>query len=183
MNILHTAVWACLLMGIVAAVWDLVTRTVPNELTLGGIAVGFSIHVAAGFVDGGWRGASGGFIDSLLGIVVCSLVPVISFARGEMGGGDVKLFAAIGALCGPSLGFDAQACTFLIAMSIVLPWRLLRHGAIGATARNASVVVRNTFYRGSQRLPLVCVKLPPVVMAPTILVGLCLAILRRGILS
>ena len=182
MNILHTAVWACLLLGVVAAAWDLCTRTVPNELTLGGIAVGFSIHIAAGFVESGWRGASGGLVQSILGVLLCSLVPVISFARGEMGGGDVKLFAAIGALCGPSLGFDVQACTFLVTLGVVLPWRLLRHGAIAATARNAGIVLRNAFVRESRRLPLGCVKLPPVVMAPTILIGFCLAALRRGIL-
>jgi prepilin peptidase CpaA len=182
MGIGHTAIIACLALVVVATVTDVVSRKIPNTLTLGGIVVGLGLHAATGFVDGGASGALHGFGRALVGIAVCGIIPVLSFARREMGGGDVKLFAAIGALCGPVLGFDVQACAFLVLMVVVTPWRLLRHGALRVGLRNAVTVASNLFRTKEHKQACVPLKMAPVIMGPSILAGVCLALVRHGFL-
>jgi prepilin peptidase CpaA len=74
----------CLLIG---SVWDLAKRRIPNILT-GAVAV---LGVAAQLVDrGGWSAASG------LGAAVVSLALLWRpWMAGGLGGGDVKMAAAV----------------------------------------------------------------------------------------
>lgn len=176
------AIYACVALVLLATVSDVASRKIPNVLTLGGLVIGLLLHGTTGWVDGGARGAGTALVRALVGVAVCAIIPVMSYARREMGGGDVKLFAAIGALCGPVLGFDVQACAFLVLMIVVTPWRLVRHGALRVGLRNAGRVVSNTFRAKDQRLPVEPIKMPPVIMAPSILAGLCLAVVRHGVL-
>src|ERR1700679_1631951 len=97
----RTAMGVCLAIVALSAIWDIATRTIPNVLSLGGIVLGLALHVALGYTDAGVHGAFRGLGASLAGLAVCGIFPLISFARKEMGGGDVKIFGAIGALCGP----------------------------------------------------------------------------------
>lgn len=172
----------CITVAVLACVSDLATRRIPNTLTIGGIVLGLAMNGADGYADGGLTVALHGLWASVAGIAVCSLAPALSFAKGEIGGGDVKLFAAIGALLGPSLGFHAQAFTFAVALVVVLPWRLLRAGAVGSMLSNLWTAGGNLFRQSASKRPYQSVKLAPVVMAPSILAGLCLALLRHGAL-
>lgn len=78
---------------IAAAFSDLRSRTIPNWLTLGGILAGFGVNWYALGTEG-LKTAGFGFLASLL-----FLIP---FALGFLGGGDVKLMAAAGAFAGAS---------------------------------------------------------------------------------
>src|SRR5215472_2205812 len=176
----RTAVWVCLATVALAAIWDVAYRKIPNLLTLGGVALGMALHAGVGYADGGFGGASRGMGRALAGLAVCSILPVLSFARHEMGGGDVKLLAAVGALCGPVLGFDVEGFTFAILIAFVLPWRLWRHGAVGATLHNARTALANAFRPKELRTAYATVKLPPVIMAPSILAGFFVAMARHG---
>lgn len=178
----RTAIYACVAVVLLATITDVASRKIPNVVTLGGLVVGLMLHSATGWVDGGAKGAGLGFARAMVGVAVCGIIPVMSYARREMGGGDVKLFAAIGALCGPVLGFDVQACAFLVLMVVVTPWRLVRHGALRVGLRNAGLVVTNWFRPKDQKLATEPVKMPPVIMAPSILMGFCLAAVRHGVL-
>ncbi len=170
-------------LALAAAVFDLRTRELPNRLTLGALVLGPSLHFIHGLMLHGpaiglkWLGLS------LLGIVVCGFFPALSFARREMGGGDVKLFAALGGLCGPWIGFDAQAFTFLLTLSLVLPVRLIRHRRLGQALGNLRTSLRNFLSPKTARVEIDAVRLPPVALAPWIALGLSLALLRNGILS
>jgi prepilin peptidase CpaA len=180
---LRTAVCVCLVIVLLATISDVASRKIPNVLTLGGIVLGLAIHAGVGYVGAGAGGALRGFAHSLEGVAICGIFPVISFARHEMGGGDVKLFAAVGALSGPVLGLNAEAFTFVVTLAIVLPWRLLRHRALMPSLRNGWTAIANVFRAKEHRVPYVTtVKLPPVIMAPSILAGFCVALLRHGIL-
>ncbi len=79
-------------VGIAATVEDLWRRTVSNWLSLAGFAAGLIAHS----VLYGWRGG----VDSLLGGAIGFAVFFVFFLAGGMGGGDVKLMAAFGAILG-----------------------------------------------------------------------------------
>lgn len=91
----------------VAAVTDLRSGLIPNWLT-------FPVIVGAPLVHG-WLSGPGALLRSLLALLLCGLVPYLMFRRGGMGGGDVKLFAALGALVGLGLGLQVQLVSMLLA--------------------------------------------------------------------
>jgi prepilin peptidase CpaA len=169
---------ACVAIVVVAAVTDFFTRKIPNILTFGGLAFGLVAHGAMGFVDGGGRGALRGLLLAFSGAILCGLLPFISFVRKQMGGGDVKLFAAIGAMAGPSLGLDTQLVTFLFSLFVMYPWAAVRTGAFRMKFEHL-----RSKLRGESVAPFEAVKLPRVALGPVILLGLCVAMFRQGILS
>jgi prepilin peptidase CpaA len=175
----RTAVFVCLGIVALSALCDLVTRRIPNVLTVGGVLLGIVFHAVIGGTEAGAMGAFRGASFALLGAVLCGVIPIMGFIRREMGGGDVKLFMAIGAIAGPSLGFDAQAFTFLFALLVLWPWRLVRAGAL-----------RRVVGSGARRLwARLCLRTPPpiehatvapVILGPSILIGFLFAVARHG---
>ena len=91
-----TSICAFVLL-VLCAYWDIRYRRIPNWATLPGAALGLGMNGL--FL--GWQGmkASG------LGLLVGFGALVVLFVLGWMGGGDVKLMAAIGAIVGPSNWF------------------------------------------------------------------------------
>jgi prepilin peptidase CpaA len=86
---------AVLLIGAVACVTDLRSRRIPNVLTFGGALAALAYHgVTAGF---------DGLLAAAAGWLAGVLIFLLPFALGGMGGGDVKLVAALGAWLGPSM--------------------------------------------------------------------------------
>ena len=80
-------------LGVDAVVEDLRRRRVPNWLTAAGLAGGLGCAAW-----GGWHGLGTAAAGTLVGFLI--LLPF--HWCGAMGGGDVKLMAAYGALLGPS---------------------------------------------------------------------------------
>jgi len=79
---------------ILATLWDLKTRRIPNFLTLPTTFLGLAMNA--------YYAGLGGIKDSLLGLFLGVVLLILPFALGGMGAGDVKLLAAVGALNGPS---------------------------------------------------------------------------------
>ena len=88
-----TTIAAVSLVGL-ACVPDLRTRRIPNRLTLGAAAVAVAFHTATS----GWTGLTSSTGGWLAGLAL--FLPI--FALRGMGGGDVKLLAAVGAWLGPA---------------------------------------------------------------------------------
>jgi len=113
-----------------AAVIDLRTRRIPNALT-GSLAV-VGLGLAAAQI--GPVGIGGAVIGCVLGFAF--MLPGNVF--GATGAGDVKLFAAAGALLGPATTVRAFFFTAIaggvIALVVALKRRRFAH-TIGATAR------------------------------------------------
>jgi len=84
--------FALLLAGI-ACVSDLRTRRIPNSIVLAGFGAGLIFNGLVAGVPGVGSSLAGGAIGLAL------FLPF--FALGGMGGGDVKLLAALGSLVGP----------------------------------------------------------------------------------
>ncbi len=101
-----------LTLGAVAAFTDLRRGLIPNWLTLPPLLL---VPPVQGLFLG--PGALG---SSLLGVFVCGAVPLMIFLRGGMGGGDVKLLAAVGAVAGARLGLEIQLTSYMIATLIAL---------------------------------------------------------------
>ena len=83
---------AVLAIGVIACITDLSARRIPNVLTFGAAAAGFSYQFWSQGASGALHSAGGW----LLGVAV--FLPL--FLLRGMGGGDVKLVGALGAWLG-----------------------------------------------------------------------------------
>lgn len=131
-----------LIICTLAALSDWRTGTIPNWLTLPPLLLA-PMYFAV--TEWPW-----GAVRSLLGIVVCSIVPVLLFWRGAMGGGDVKLLAAVGALSGYMLGLEIQLLSCVIAGLYALV-RLCWDGLLFRTLKNIARILLNALLPKDKR--------------------------------
>lgn len=147
-----------LLLGLfvcsIAAICDLRNGTIPNWLTYPLLVVSPFLHVARGFQQGlSASEALGQGGLALLGILACGVIPLFMWQRGALGGGDVKLFAGLGALLLPRVGFDAQFYVLLTA-ALLAPAKLAYQGTLLRTLRNVFGRALRVVRRGSDGLAL-----------------------------
>lgn len=160
---------ASLLVGGVGAVWDARTGRIPNRLTFPAGAGAIVLHFALG-------GASQA-LESILGLLLAGLLPFV-LARATsgraIGGGDVKLFAALGALHGPLVGLEIElsACILLSVFALL---RLAFAGRLLAVLGNALRLVANPLLPARFRKPPSPEALTELRMGPAILGAVCYA--------
>ena len=122
---------ACVL---IAAATDLRSRDIPNWLTLSAMGCGLALHPAFA----GWAGlkmAAGG-----LGLAALIFLPL--FVLRWLGGGDVKLMGAVGALAGPANLLTVILLDALLAGAASLVVVLLRR-RLGRTLSNIGRLLRS----------------------------------------
>ena len=115
-------------IALIAAFTDVRRGIIPNWLTLGAIVIAPIVH--------GMVGGFGGLLASVMGMLICSLVPLIIFYRKGMAGGDVKLFAAIGAVGGYALGLEVELLA-LVCASIYAVGHLAWNGRLFHSLTNS----------------------------------------------
>jgi prepilin peptidase CpaA len=136
---------------VVAAVIDLWRGTIPNALTYPLLIVSPCFHFGLAWADGRpFTAALGAAGLSLAGLALCSAVPLFMWWKGAIGGGDLKLFAAIGALLGPSVGFEAELYVFVLA-ALIAPAKLAYDGALWRSLRNMGSLVLNVVCKKQAR--------------------------------
>lgn len=79
----------------VAAVTDLRSGRIRNGLVYPAIVVGMLLGFLDGLIEGGLAGGAAGLEDHALAAGVAFAVMLFCYAIGGMGGGDVKLMAAV----------------------------------------------------------------------------------------
>lgn len=134
-----------------AAAWtDLRTGLIPNRLTFVALAVAVGAHFVRGARLGGIGAGLYQAMFALAGALACALVPMFMFLRGGMGGGDVKLFAAIGAALHPLAGLEAETYAF-VAAAVIAPAKLAWEGTLTRTLWNTVILVGNPLRGAGQK--------------------------------
>lgn len=172
-------------VALVGAACDVKTGHIPNGLTLGALAIAPLAHaVDAAARSGSLRAVAIAPLSSLAGAALCGALPFALFARGALGGGDVKLFAAVGALAGPLAGLRAELIAFVIGAVYAL--------ALSARARRFGSVMRNvvSLVAGSVNTPAddvgsreAALELTPVRFGPAIFAGMLAAACLQSLQS
>jgi prepilin peptidase CpaA len=83
---------------------------------------------------------------------VCGLVPLLLFRHDAIGGGDVKLFAVLGALAGMRTGLELQLTSYGIAIAYAL-CALACRGQIGAFFARTALLLLAPFRAASREPP------------------------------
>jgi prepilin peptidase CpaA len=119
-------------VALLACVTDLRSRRIPNVLTFGA--------ALAGLLYGGWTDGWSGLGSAALGFLVGGVAFIVPFALGGLGGGDIKLLAAIGAWLGPSGAIWLVLYTGIAGgvMALVVA---LASGYLGQALRNVRMLL------------------------------------------
>lgn len=117
-----------------AAAVDARTRRIPNVISLPLAAAGIAYAVTGGAVVG-----PGG---AALGLLAGFGLLVVPYAIGAMGGGDVKLLAAVGAWVGPAgaLGVFVVATLFAAVLALC---QATASGRLGRLLGNSALLAVN----------------------------------------
>jgi prepilin peptidase CpaA len=154
-----------LTVAIVACVFDLRTRRIPNWLTFGAAGAGLAYHLASGGLAGAERSAGGWAVG-----IALLLAP---YLLGGMGGGDVKLVGALGAWLGPIDTFWLAMYTGMAGAVVAIgvsAW----HGYLRQALRNVWLLFTHWRVNGLRPVPeltLATSRGPRLAYAVPILVG------------
>lgn len=127
----------------VAAITDWRTGRIPNWLTL---PVTVAALVAQAALRGSW-----GATEGLAGVLLCGGMPWLVFRVSgghAIGGGDVKLFGALGALLGPTLGLELELESLVLLLGVALV-RLAYRGELVVLLRSVLRLVSRRFGKAS----------------------------------
>lgn len=123
---------------VAAAFQDVRAGKVYNWLTYPAIVVGLGLGALVGGAEGyAW----GGLTNHLAGFGFGFGVLFVAFVLGGMGGGDVKLMAAVGAFLGWPGALDALFYSFLVGAAIGLV-AVVWKGRVRDMLRRLAVAVR-----------------------------------------
>jgi prepilin peptidase CpaA len=178
-------VFLLVLLGLlgVAAYNDQRFQIIPKKVTLPllGLGVLFNLlrgawmgeqGLSAGYFAGGsvWLGLLDGFLFALAGFALGFALFFIMWILGACRGGDVKLFAAVGAWLGPTLSIMVLICTIVLVAAIVvcrIVLLTLTRGRLSAAQLNGKT------NSGKQRLRLVWYSLPLALAVALVLAWVC----------
>ncbi len=133
------AMMAAVILAASAAVTDLKTRTIPNELVFAGGAAGLGLNV--------WMSGGTGFVRALLGGIAGFCIFLPFFLLRGMGGGDVKLMAALGVCFGP-IAIIQTALVASMAGAVLALIAAARHGVVRRTLTNTGKLLGSWLRHG-----------------------------------
>lgn len=109
--------WNALIIAfaVTVAISDGIWRRIPKMLTVAGVLVGLAAHVFIG-------GLASAAFATLIGFVV----GVMLFRLGAIGGGDVKLMMALGAILGTGRWLTAMEIAVFAAAAVAIVQMIYR---------------------------------------------------------
>jgi prepilin peptidase CpaA len=180
------SIWVFLAIAVAvaaaASVFDLRSTKIPDWLSLGALVAAVFGHFVWGLVSGGWQDGLVELGWSVFGAMVCTALPLACWREGSFGGGDVKLLAAMGALCLPRLGMTIEFYALIVA-SVVGVARLAANKKLFRSVSNAIALSKNSLLPKSRRREIPSEALTPVRFAPAVLagvIGCCLFASKQG---
>ena len=123
---------------------------IPNALTFGALFLGPVAWFVWGYRLGGAQVGMTNAGFSVAGAITCAFIPFILWRAGAMGGGDLKLLVAIGAIVRPMVGIEAQFYAFAAA-ALIAPARLAWEGKLLKTLGNSLALALNPFLPKAKR--------------------------------
>lgn len=137
-----------------AAYTDLRRGEIPNWLTFGAFSAGVvASAVLAARMTGDPKAVALAVLGAFAGGLACAILPFFMWRSGVMGGGDVKLFIALGALCHAGAGLDIELTSF-VAGSLVAPVQLAFQGKLLLTLKRIGILLANIALPASRRIEL-----------------------------
>jgi len=182
----HFLVLALLVAAVGAAV-DWRTGRIPNVLTLGALGVAPVVHLGTATALHGVSYGLNAAAMSLLGAVVSAVVPCfLYFSASAIGGGDVKLLAALGAILGGAcpglsgvmLGLETEFNAFLAA-AVIFPGRLAYEGRLGGVLLNTIWLVMNPLLPPHRRRAITPEMMTYARFGPAVFVGVLVTALTH----
>jgi prepilin peptidase CpaA len=116
-----------------AAWWDATANRIPNQLTVTGLAAALMLR-APGGLDA--------VLEGLAGIGVALLVSLVLYGLRAIGGGDVKLLAAVGAFLGFPIIIGALGLIAVLGAAFALV-SVMRRGVLPLLIFNTLDLVRS----------------------------------------
>ncbi len=156
---------AAVSVSLAAAITDARTGRIPNILTLPAIASGVALNA--------WFGGREGAVASLFGVLAAGGLPWLlhRITKGAaIGGGDVKLFAALGALLGAVVGLQLELLAFMLLAAYALV-RLAFLGRLLAVFGNVLRLLVGPVLPAKWRRPVATEALMEMRMGPAIAVA------------
>jgi prepilin peptidase CpaA len=160
-------------LALAASACDLRTRRIPNVLTFGA--------AAAAVAASAWMNGMAGVEASVAGWLIGLALWFPLFVLRGMGGGDVKLLAAIGAWLGPALAFFI-ALYAAIAGAVLALGLVLAHRCTRQTLDNIKLLLthwRVVGFAPHQQLTLDTAASPRLAYAVPVLIGTVVALWLR----
>jgi prepilin peptidase CpaA len=164
----------------IAAAIDLRTGHIPDWLTLGLLAAAPVIHAAAALsaTPRAWSAGALAASESVGSGVLAAVVPFLLARSGGLGGGDVKLLAAVGATCGAFAALYAQTYAYVAAMIYALAV-VTHRGRLRATLGNVGRLVTRARPAEGADSSERHAGFTEIKFGPAIFVGMCVAAWSR----
>lgn len=141
LNVTEMLAIALIALSLIAAWWDIRHRRIPNWLTISGLVIAFALRSPAGL---------GSVTAGILGAVLAFGLALPFFAVGGLGGGDVKLLAAVGAFLGPA-HLALALVVMALAGGLMAVVTVVRHRAYKRTLLNVRTIVSTGLTGGKRR--------------------------------
>jgi prepilin peptidase CpaA len=121
-----------------AAFFDIRTTRIPTKMLYTAIVLGFVLAAACGLARDGWSGMSMGLGLAGLAFLSAAVPFFLIFHAGGLGGGDVKLMAAVGAISASWEVVIGTAMYGFVAAMIIAFGVMIKNKIVGRTLKRVA---------------------------------------------